>query len=252
MAKLIILGTSNAMPDEEHDNTHLAVVDGEGTVLVDCPGSPTLRLRRAGISLEDITDLITTHFHPDHVSGVPLLLMNMWLAGRQKPLRVYGLHHCLERLEDMMGFYHWENWPNFFPVAFHRLPEKEHVLVLETPALRIFSSPVKHMVPTIGLRFEGAAASPGAIVAYSCDTEPCPSLVRLATGAEILIHEASGDGVGHSSAPQAGKVAREAGVARLLLIHYPTGEGQIGLVEQARREFAGDVALAEDFQEIVL
>jgi ribonuclease Z len=156
MAQLIVLGTSNAIPDEAHENTHMALVGSDGVVLIDCVSTPKVRLARAGIELDAITDLILTHFHPDHVSGVPLLLMNMWLMGRQRPLRIYGLHHCLARVEDMMGFYHWENWPDFFPVSFHRLPERERVLVLEKSEFRVFSSPVRHLVPTIGLRMEAS------------------------------------------------------------------------------------------------
>jgi ribonuclease Z len=251
MAKLVILGTSNAIPDPQRENTHMAVVGKDGTVLVDCVGTPVVHLTRAGISFDSITDLIATHFHPDHVSGIPLLLMNMWLLGRSEPLRIYGLHHCLERLEDMMGFYQWDNWPNFFPVAFHRLPEREHVLVLAKDDYRIYSSPVRHLVPTIGLRFE--ASENGRAIAYSCDTEPCPAVVRLASGADVLIHEASGGGVGHSSASQAGAIAREAEVGSLLLIHYPGGtEAASSLVQQARTTFAGEVAVATDFAELEL
>ncbi len=249
MPKVIILGSSNAIPDENHENSHLAVVSQEGAVLIDCVGTPIVRLAKAGLSLEDISDLIITHFHPDHVSGVPLLLMNMWLLGRRKPLRIYGLHHCLERLEDMMAFYHWENWPSFFQVAFHRLPEQENVLVLEKPDLRVLASPVRHLIPTIGLRFESRGT--GQVVTYSCDTEPCPTVVNLAAGAQVLIHEATGRGVGHSSASQAGGIARQAKVERLLLIHYPTGSFPAeSLVEEACQTFAGEVALATDLMEI--
>jgi ribonuclease Z len=249
--KLIILGTSHAIPDPEHENTHLAVARPEGTVLIDCVSTPRVRLGMAGIELGSIHDLILTHFHPDHVSGVPLLLMNLWLSGRQEPLRIYGLHHCLERLEDMMGFYHWEDWPNFFPVAFHRLPERERVLVMETDDLRVYSTPVRHIVPTIGLRFE--ARHSGRVIAYSCDTEPCPAMVRLAAGADVLIHEATGGAIGHTSASQAGGIAREAGVKRLLLIHYPTGDFNYqSLVGQAQATFEGEVELAVDMMEIPL
>lgn len=248
MAKVVILGTASAIPDEKHENTHLAIV-GKETTLIDCVGTPTVRLHKAGIDLSSINDLIVTHFHPDHVSGVPLLLMNMWLLGRQEPLRIYGLHHCVERLEDMMASYHWDNWPDFFPVAFHRLPERARVAVLQKEDYRVFSSPVRHMVPTVGLRIEGQ--SRGKVVAYSCDTEPTPSIVELAGGADVLIHEASGGGVGHSTAEQAGSAAREAEVGRLLLIHYPTSGADLAqLVAQARRVFSGEVALAEDLMEI--
>jgi len=251
MAHLVVLGTANAIPDAEHDNTHLAVVGEGGVVLIDCGGSPMLRLRQAGIDPHAITDLIATHFHPDHVSGIPLLLMSMWLTGRQAPLRIYGLHHCLERLEDMMGFFQWHNWPNFFPVAFHRLPEQERVVVLERPDVRILASPVRHMVPTIALRFEGLPD--GRSVCYSSDTEPCLALVALASGAGVLLHEASGDGLGHSSAIQAGETATHAGVRRLLLIHYPTGAGLAQeLLMQARAAFRGEADLAQDLLELEL
>lgn len=251
MAHLVILGTANAIPDAEHDNTHLAIVGVGGVVLVDCGGSPMLRLRQAGIDPAAITDLIATHFHPDHVSGIPLLLMSMWLTGRQAPLRIYGLHHCLERLEDMMGFYQWHNWPNFFPVAFHRLPEREAFVVLERPDVRILASPVRHMVPTIALRFEGVPS--GRAVCYSSDTEPCPALTALASGCDVLLHEASGDGLGHSSAEQAGEAATQAGVGRLLLIHYPTGEGlALDLLRQAQAAFQGEADLAQDLSTLEL
>lgn len=251
MTKLIILGTSNAIPDLYHETTHLALIGNDGVVMIDCGSAPTLRLNQAGIALDSVTDLIATHFHPDHVAGVPLLLMNMWLSGRQKPLRIFGLHHCLERLEDTMGFYNWENWPDFFPVAFHRLPEKAGVVVLEREAYRILASPVRHLVPTIGLRFEAAGGKPS--VVYSCDTEPCVALTQLAAGADVLIHEASGEGDGHSSAMQAGDVARQAGVGRLLLIHYPLEDGSPStLISQAEQTFAGPIALATDLMELPL
>jgi ribonuclease Z len=251
MAKLLVLGTANAVADAQHDNTHMAILGREGVTLIDCVSSPKVRLAHVGIALEDIGDLIVTHFHPDHVGGVPLLLMNMWLMGRQRPLRVYGLHACLERLEDMMGFYHWDKWPNFFPVAFHRLPEQERIPVLEKADYRIFASPVRHLVPTIGLRIETLPDS--RVVAYSCDTEPTPSVVRLAEGADVLLHESSGGGVGHSSAAQAGDIARQAEVGRLLLIHYPTIDlDEDALLRQARSTFGGPVELARDFQEIDL
>jgi ribonuclease Z len=251
MSYVVILGTSNAIADPSHENTHMALVTSDRVILIDCVGSPNVRLTQAGIKLSSITDLILTHFHPDHVSGVPLLLMNMWLEGREKPLRIYGLHHCLERIEDVMALYHWDKWPGFFPVAFHRLPEREYIKILETDEVRIFSSPVRHLIPTIGLRMENVPG--GSVVAYSCDTEPCPSVVRLARKADVLIHEATGFGAGHSSASQAGSVARDANVDRLLLIHYSTVDLDIeSLKEQAESTFEGDIALAEDFMQIPL
>lgn len=249
MAKVVILGSSNAIPDEMHENTHLAVVGETRTLLVDCVSNPVLRLPKAGIEFNSLTDMVLTHFHPDHVSGVPLLLMNMWLMGRKKSLNIYGLHHTLHRIENLMMFYDWDNWPNFFPVAFYRLPLEEMTLVMENEEFRVFASPVRHLIPTIGLRIE--CLKSGKVVAYSCDTEPCPQVAHLAEGADVLIHEATGLGVGHSSASQAGGIAREAEVGSLYLIHYPTGKFDMNpMLEEARRAYGGDVHLAEDFMEI--
>ncbi len=246
MPKVIILGSSNAVPTAEHENTHMVVIGRERTVLVDCVSNPIVRLEKAGVDINDLTDLVLTHFHPDHVSGVPLLLMDMWLMGRTKGINVYGLHHTLDRIEELMGAYGWSEWPDFFPVSFCRLPAQEMTSVVDCPDFKIFASPVRHFLPTIGLRFE--FNQPDKVMAYSCDTEPCAQVVRLAEGADVLIHEATGGSRGHSSAEQAGEIATRAEVGALYLIHYPTGKFANGdLVSEARRSFNGDVRLAEDF-----
>jgi ribonuclease Z len=249
MTKLIILGSSNAIATENHENTHMVLVGEKRTVLVDCVSSPLLRLERAGVDFNQVSDLILTHFHPDHVSGVPLLLMDLWLLGRRAPLKIHGLEHTLERVENLMGFYGWKNWPAFFPVEFSRVAPVERTLILTSEDFRLYTSPVRHLIPTIGLRIESAAS--GKVIAYSCDTEPCQEVAHLAESADILIHEAAGAGRGHSSAAQAADIAREAEVGRLLLIHYPTGRHSADdIVGEARAHFQGAVALAEDFMEL--
>jgi ribonuclease Z len=243
---MIILGSSNAIPDINHENTHMVVVGKERTVMVDCVSNPILRLQQAGVDFNNVTDLILTHFHPDHVSGVPLLLMNMWLMGRRNRLDIYGLHYTLDRVEDLMGFYGWQEWPNFFPVVFYRLPAQEMTQVLDCDEFRIVASPVCHMIPGIGLRFDFKQSNKS--IAYSCDTEPCDQVVRLAEGADILIHESAGALIGHSSAAQAGEIATRSKVSHLYLIHYPTGKfASSSLVAEARERFKGPVTLAEDF-----
>lgn len=67
-------------------------------------------------------------------------------------------------------------------MIFHRLADQESSLAIGGPQLRIFTSPVKHLIPTIGLRMEFLPENK--ILAYSCDTEPCPQVVELAKGAD--------------------------------------------------------------------
>jgi len=63
-----------------------------------------------------------------------------------------------------------------------------------------------------------------------------------------LLHEATGDSPGHSSAAQAGDIATQAEVGRLLLVHYPNGPYRTSdLVAEAQTRYPGQVSLAEDF-----
>ncbi|MDO9302985.1 MAG: MBL fold metallo-hydrolase, partial [Anaerolineales bacterium] len=118
--------------------------------------------------------------------------------------------------------------------------------VLDCSDFAIHASPVRHVIPNIGLRVQFKPSNQ--TIVYSCDTEPCDEVVRLSAGADVLIHEATGEFIGHSSAKQAGEIARKAEVGRLYLIHYATGKYAKGdLVAEARATFPGDVALAKDF-----
>ena len=249
--KLIILGSSNAVSDEQHENTHMVLVGQQRSVLIDCPGNPIRRLAQSGVDQRQITDLILTHFHPDHVSGVGLFLMDAWLLGRKALLDVYGLAYTIDRAAQQMESYDWKSWPNFFQVAFHRLPEEEMVLALENEEFRIYTSIVKHIIPTIGIRIE--AVESGRVITYSCDTEPCPQVERLASGADVLIHESAGPSYGHTSPAQAGEIASQSGAKSLYLIHYPTrGTDPEQFVQEAQKSFHGPVSLAKDFLELDL
>lgn len=247
--ELIILGTASAIPNEDHENTSMVLDAPERLILIDSANNPIVRLRQAGLDILNLTDLILTHFHPDHVSGIPALLMNSWLLGRTEPLNIHGLPHTLERLETLMDLYLWQTWPNFFPVKFHSLPDQEKAVVLESKSLCVYASRVCHLIPTIGLRFDSLVT--GKSVAFSGDTEPCGEVARLVEGVNVLIHEATGEGHGHSSARQAGEAALQAGAERLYLIHYPPdAEDLHDRVEQAMGAFGGHVGLALDFMRV--
>lgn len=251
MAKLTILGSSYAIPAEKHQNTHMVLQGENRVVLIDCSVNPLLRLSSLGIEHTEVSDLILTHFHPDHVSGVASYLMSIWLLGRKQPLQIYGLEHTLERVQKMMDSYDWETWPDLFPIQFHILQETELSPVLATSELKIFSSPVKHIVPTIGLRIEIAASQK--VLAYSCDTEPCEAVENLARDADFLLHEASGASFGHTSAAQAGSQAHKANVQALYLIHYPTGDFfSERITTEAASTFGVPVFLATDMMEFDL
>jgi ribonuclease Z len=250
VARVVALGTAAAVPDEAHANTYLAVEGGQGFLLIDCGDSPLVRIKRAGLVPERLRGLIITHFHPDHVCSVPILLMNIWLLGRIEPLPVYGLPDALERFHTMMDLFRWEEWPGLFPTPRRAVADEVGAFVLEDEEFRVTAAPVEHLVPTIGLRIESKRT--GGVVAYSSDTSPCDATIALAQGANILIHEAAKNTLGHSSAAQAGEIARRAGVGRLVLIHYRPAPRQYDRwLREAVAAFGGPVELAQDFGEYI-
>jgi len=248
MAKITFLGTANAMPDKNHESAHFLIETTERVILVDCAGNPVVRLDQAGRDPLLLTDIILTHFHPDHVAGLPLLLLDLLIMGRTDPIHIHGLKEVIDRVVQLLEVFDWQDWGDFFPVIFHPLPEEERTPALDTDAVKIWTSPVCHSIPTVGLRVQ----FPGGVVCYSCDTAPCNTLVRLADGADILIHEATGKGKGHSSPEQAGEMAQKAGVGKLVLIHYPTKVDLKAWVSKAKRQFSGEVIAASDWMEITI
>jgi ribonuclease Z len=110
MPKLIILGTASAVPDEHHDNTHMAIQGNDRLVLIDGATNPVIRLKKVGLNHSQVTDIITSHFHPDHVSGIPLLLMGMGLSKRKKHLTMHGLSHTVGFLKQLLDNFAWDTW----------------------------------------------------------------------------------------------------------------------------------------------
>lgn len=247
MARLTVLGSAAAVSDASHDNTHFILQGDHSAILIDCGSNVVVKLRRCGIHYNQVTDLILTHFHPDHVYGMPMLLNHMSLLGRRRPLRIFGLHHCLERVEELIQAFSWYEWPMMFPLELHHLPTRSAELVLDNPDFTINAWPVKHYgIPTIGLRIISKAS--GKVIGYSSDTAPVPNVIEIGMGADMFFHEASGiDPYGHSGATQAGEMATEAGAKRLILVHYEVWDKDpTVLIDEARLAFDGPVELATD------
>ncbi|MBC8447277.1 MAG: MBL fold metallo-hydrolase [Chloroflexi bacterium] len=245
MPRIIALGTSAALPHNARENTYLLLDGKTRSYLIDCAGSPVQRLRQVGVALDRLEGLIVTHHHPDHIYGVPTLLTSLWLSGRQRPFHIYGPEKSIHILQAISELMEWDEWTDWLPVVYHGVPAQEGAGVLDGPEFRITGSPGEHLaMTTLALRMESRQT--GSVAVYSSDTGPCDAVVRLAQGADLLIHEATGPHQGHSSAAQAGAVARQAQVGRLVLVHYPRSEDAPLMMRQAKEEFAGPVEVAED------
>ena len=251
-------GTSGAIPSAARDNTALAFYSAEDIVLVDCSGSPYQKILKAGLDPMRVSSLIVTHRHADHLYGIPSLAHNMGLAGRRTTLRVYALAETMPLLHGFMQLFPLEAKMSY-QIELHEVPAEEGHDLLRAPGLRIRSSPVVHGAPNIALRAEFDLPAERGVVVYSSDTSPCPSLVALARGADILIHEATfphakaarAKADGHTTGVQAGEVAAQAGVKRLILCHFEASlhDRLEELRREARQTYHGSVEIPEEFRE---
>ncbi len=243
MDRFIILGSANAIPKMDQENTHFYAESGEIRVLVDCGGNALVSLQKNGLDPNWITDLVVTHFHPDHAGSLPNLLMGMWLEKRNLPLSIHGLEFTLDRAKALLGLFGWNNWQNMYPVRFNSLPENGEGSIINDKGFKVISRAVKHLIPTVGLRFDFAD---GKTVTYSCDTEPCDSLTELANETQILLQESAGPGKGHTSAEQAGEIATSVNAKKLVLIHYDQRAGVSNLIKRASENYKGEIVAATD------
>jgi ribonuclease Z len=244
MVKLLVLGSSCLVSTEKSRPTHLVCLGRKHGLLIDCGVSPRGRMEDLGIGRDAIDDIFITHFHPDHVAGLPLFLMELALRKRGKMIQIHAGRRTLSRIRKMMEMYRWRKLPAQFPIAYRPVEYRQRTRVLSNDEFRVHSSPVRHVVPAMGVRVD--ILEDGKSFVYSSDTEPSANLVELAGGAGLLIHEATGKGAGHSSAAQAASIARDAKVGKLLLIHIDPYADRKALLKQARAVFSGEVEIAVD------
>lgn len=245
MAQLIVLGSSASVPDAEHDTVSLVLQGHDWAVLVECGGSPLQKLAQLGVGLEGLSAVILSHRHPDHLYGLPALIQGLWIGGRETPLPIYGPGQALGRAQALLALMDLVDREDMFAVEWHAVPLREGRELGSWGTIHVHATPVNHASnDTLALRFENTAT--GRAIVYSADTEPCPALVRLASGADLLLHEATGEHPGHSTPAEAAEVAREAGVAQLALIHYPVRGMNLEAWRLQAAEFPGPVTLARE------
>ena len=194
MAILHLLGTGAAISDPHRTTTMLAVNDGISTLVVDCGGDVLQRLLAAGLSLESIDALFITHEHPDHVAGFPLFMEKLWLSGRRRPIQVLGVRQAIEQARRCFIAFDTSSWDDMPSIDWQEIPIEEKTRAFESDSWFVSATPATHSVPTLGLRFKCLAS--GGTVAYSSDTEPSGKIAMMAREADILVHEATGEGPG--------------------------------------------------------
>ena len=255
---VVLCGTGSPLPDHERAGGCTAVIAGGEFVLVDIgPGSwETVDL--ANLPTSAVSTILLTHLHSDHIGDLGEATTQSWIAGRTKPLDVWGPAGTAQVVEGFAEAYAHDvdyrvthHGDAFMPRAAATAVAHEialpadpvgSVVVFERNGLKVTAFPVDHrpVEPALGYRFDFRGRS----VVVSGDTKKSASVAKNAAGADILVHEAllptlilraadlaerggctrlaklARDLPGYHTSPiEAAEVARDAGVKHLVFTH---------------------------------
>jgi ribonuclease BN (tRNA processing enzyme) len=253
----------------------LLVVEGH-PYLVDTPNGVAGQLAKAAISLSALSQIFITHNHSDHVIDAGTLMVLAWGAGLRTPVTFHGppplrdivRHGLAASGYDIAARMREEGRQPLAPLV-HVRESSRGGAVFEDKHLKVTSALVDHYMvkPAFAYRFD----TPGRSIVVSGDTTYSPNLVKLAHGADLLIHEAmylpgidqlAGENAptlrehlvrSHSTTEQVGLVAAQAGVKKLVLSHLvpatPTITDSMWL-EGVRKHFKGETVVGRDLQDV--
>lgn len=268
MIDITLLGTGSPMVDPNRAGPSTLVSTGGQTFLVDCGRGVLMRAAAAGVGAANLTALLLTHLHSDHITDLSDVITTRWVTTFvPTPLPIIGPPGTRAVVEATLAALA----PDVsYRIAHHAdITEPPSVQVHEFTAgevwddggVRITVAPTDHrpVEPTIAFRIEHDGAS----VVLAGDTVPCASLDELTRGANALVHTVIREDLVqqmpaqrirdildyHSSVEQAAATAARAGVQRLVLTHYvpplvPGQEDQWRALAAA--EFDGRVELGSD------
>jgi ribonuclease Z len=257
--QVVLCGTGSPLPDAARAGPCTAVIAGGVFLLVDVGPGSWEQVDLANLPIAELGGVLLTHFHSDHIGDLGEAITQSWIAGRTRPLDVFGppgVARVVAGLREAYAFdvdyrvaHHGEEWmPRAagsavaHEVALPPEGSSQAVTVLERDGLRVTAFRVDHtpVSPAVGYRFDWRGRS----LVVSGDTGRSASLVANARGADLLVHEAlqpkltgraseiarrlgrdrmaklAGDVASYHTSPRdAAEEAREAGVKQLVLTH---------------------------------
>jgi ribonuclease Z len=272
MIEVTLLGTGSPMVDPNRAGPSTLIRAGNDLFLVDCGRGALMRAAAVGVGAADITALLLTHLHSDHITDLSDVITTRWVTTfTRTPLPVFGppgtaavVAATLDALAPDISYRvgHHADITEPPTVEVHEFTDGV-VWDLEGVQIRVAPTDHRPVEPTIAYRIEYADAS----VVLAGDTVPCPTLDELATGAGALVHTAiRSDLVAlapqqrlrdiidyHSSVEQAAATAQRAGVGTLILTHYvpplqPGTEDQWRAL--AATEFERQIELGDDLHRV--
>jgi len=270
--QVTLLGTGSPIPNPDRAGPSSLVRAGGATLLVDCGRGVVMRLAGAGLFPVNLSAVLLTHLHSDHISDLNDVVTTHWVMTTEPvPLHVFGPPGTQQVIDGLLAMLaadqgyrlaHHEDLTYPPTVAVH---EVEPGGTLDVGGARVVIGATDHrpVTPTVGYRFEHDGAS--AVLAG--DTVPCAGLDQLAAGADIYVQTViRADLVRnlpnrriqdildyHSTVEQAAQTATRAGVKKLVLTHYvpammPGQEDEWRALAAAH--FTGEIVLGNDLMTI--
>ncbi len=274
--RLILLGTAGGPRPNKFRHSPAQVILVNGTpYVIDCGYGVARQMVLADIPLNTLRHVFITHHHLDHNADYGTLLLMAWVSGLNKRVDTWGPPPLTEMTELAFRYNAYdinirmEDEGRVSPAPLvHAHEFDEPGLVMEDDNVRVTAALVDHppVSPSFAYRFD----TPYRSIVISGDTTPQKSLVELAQGADVLVHEALYEpGVrrladrvpnaatlyehllnSHTTAEDTGKIASDAGVKILVLSHFvPTDDPSITddmWREAASKHFDGEVLVGRD------
>ena len=249
MLDVCLVGTGGMMPLPRRWLTALMTRYNGSSLLIDCGEGTQVAIKEKGWSFKPIDVICFTHYHGDHISGLPGLLLTMGNADRTEPLTLVG-PKGLERVVNALRVIAPE-LP--FEIKFIEITQPEQVIELN--GYRITAFKVNHNVLCYGYtleilrqgKFSAERAKEQDIplkywnplqkgqtieadgITYTPDTRPTESILRNAKESDLFICEGmygeddkadKARGYKHMTFREAAVLARDARVKEMWLTHY--------------------------------
>lgn len=247
--ELIIIGSGTGVI-QAHRGTpgHVLLLNNE-IFLID-GGSGTLRkCMEVNISYKEIDKLFYTHLHPDHtIDLVPFLFATKHTPGfvRTKRLDIFGPLGFQDFFDKLTGLYSTGVTEVEYEIVLHELSQQS----MHFDGWSLQTNLMNHTPNAIGYRFNCDSKS----FVFSGDTDFCEEIIELARDADVMLLECSfPDSMkvkGHLTPSEAGEIASEARVKKLILTHlYPPCD-EVDIVTPCAKHFSGEIIIARDLMRV--